>query len=136
VAGEPRAAEPRATETTDEVVTTETPPTDKNDEVVEAKTRPTSDEILETDMRPTDTSAEAEQTEGRPDLVWDAEARGLCVRVYVRLRFRGKVRKQLFRIRTNLFSERKSVLKLNCCAAEPGRGKASWLLQLVKLNTN
>jgi hypothetical protein len=41
-----------------------------------------SDEIAETDKRPTDTSAEAEQTERRPDLVWDAEARGLCVRVY------------------------------------------------------
>jgi hypothetical protein len=108
VAGGPRAAEPRATETTDEVVTTkpqpettdevvttkpqpettdevvttETRPTDKNDEVVETKTRPTSDEISETDTRPTDTSAEVEQPEKRPDLVWDAEARGLCVRVY------------------------------------------------------
>jgi hypothetical protein len=105
VAAEPRpiettdevvAAEPRATETTGEVVTTEPGPrettgevvtveprlTDKNDEVVETKTRPTSDEISETDTRPTDTSAEAEQTERRPDLVWDAEARGLCVRIY------------------------------------------------------
>ena len=89
------AAEPRATETTGEVVTTEPGPTettgevvtieprltDKNDEVVETKTRPTSDEISETDTRPTDTSAEAEQTERRPDLLWDAEARGLCLRV-------------------------------------------------------
>jgi hypothetical protein len=95
VAGEPRAAEPQATETTDEVVTTkpqpettgevvttEPRPTDTNDDVVETKTRPTSDEISETDARPTDTSAEAEQTERRPDLVWDSEARGLCVRVH------------------------------------------------------
>jgi hypothetical protein len=95
-AAEPRAAEPRATETTDEVVTTEPQPTettdevvtteprppDENDEVVETKTRPTNDEITETGTQPTDTSAEAEQTERRPDLVWDADARGLCVRVY------------------------------------------------------
>ena len=91
VAAEPRATEitgevvgteSRPTETTDEVVTTETRRTDKNDEVVETKTRPTSDEIGENDTRPTDTSAEVEQTERRPDLVWDAEASGLCVRVY------------------------------------------------------
>ena len=94
-AAEPRATESRPTETTgevvptkpqpqttDEVVTTETRRTDKNDEVVKTKTRPTSDEIGGNDTRPTDTSAEVEQTERRPDLVWDAEARGLCVRVY------------------------------------------------------
>jgi hypothetical protein len=33
-------------------------------------------------IEPTDTIAEVEQTERRPDLIWDAEARGLCVRVY------------------------------------------------------
>jgi hypothetical protein len=110
VAAEPRAAEPRATETIDEVVATEPQPTatidevvtaepqptatidedvtvephppDEKDEVVEPKTRPTSDEIAETGTQPTDTSAEVEQTERRPDLAWDAEARGLCVRVY------------------------------------------------------
>jgi hypothetical protein len=75
-------AEPQPTETTDEVVTTQPQPPDENDEVVvEAKTRPTNDEIAETGTQPTDTSAEVEQTERRPDLIWDAEAPGLCVRI-------------------------------------------------------
>jgi hypothetical protein len=75
-------AEPQPTETTDEVVTTQPQPPDENDEVVvEAKTRSTNDEIAETGTQPTDTSAEVEQTERRPDLIWDAEAPGLCVRI-------------------------------------------------------
>jgi hypothetical protein len=75
-------AEPQPTETTDEVVTTQPQPPDENDEVVvEAKTRSTNDEIEETGTQPTDTSAEVEQTERRPDLIWDAEAPGLCVRI-------------------------------------------------------
>jgi len=87
-------AEPPATETTDEVVTSDPGPTetsgkietterrstDKND--AKTKTRPMSDEIAENDTRQTDTSAEVEQTERRPDLIWDAGARGLCVRSY------------------------------------------------------
>jgi hypothetical protein len=75
-------AEPQPTATIDEDVTVEPHPPDENVEVVETKTRPTSDEIAETGTQPTDTSAEVEQTERRPDLAWDAEARGLCVRVY------------------------------------------------------
>jgi hypothetical protein len=75
-------AEPQPTQTTDEVVTTQPQPPDENDEVVvEAKTRSTNDEIAETGTQPTDTSAEVEQTERRPDLIWDAEAPGLCVRI-------------------------------------------------------
>ena len=81
-------AEPPATETTDEVVTSDPGPTetsgkietterrstDKNE--AETETRPMSDEIVENDTRQTDTS------ERRPDLIWDAGARGLCVRSY------------------------------------------------------
>jgi hypothetical protein len=40
-----------------------------------------SDEVAETETRPTVT-VEGEETEPRPELVWDDEARGLCVRVY------------------------------------------------------
>jgi hypothetical protein len=75
-------AEPRPGETTDEAVITEPQPPDENDEVVEAETQRANDEIVETGAQPTDMSAEVEQTERRPDLVWDAEARGLCVRAY------------------------------------------------------
>ncbi len=91
VAAEPRVTEtttevvttePQPTETTDGVVTTQPRPADENDEVVKTKTRPTIDEIAQTGTQPTDTSAEVEQTEIRPDLVWDAEAPGLCVRVH------------------------------------------------------
>ena len=73
--------EPQPKKTTGEVVTTEPRPPDKNDEVVEAETQPANDKIAETGTQPTDMSAEVEQTERRPDLVWDAEARGLCMRV-------------------------------------------------------
>jgi hypothetical protein len=69
-------------ETTDEVVTTEPRPPDEDDEVVEAETQSANDKIAETGAQPTDMSAEVEQTERRPDLVWDAEAHGLCVRAY------------------------------------------------------
>jgi Arm DNA-binding domain/Protein of unknown function (DUF2934) len=68
-------------ETTDEAVTTEPQPPDENDEVVEDETQPANDKTVETGAQPTDMSAEVEQTERRPDLVWDAEARGLCVRI-------------------------------------------------------
>ena len=74
--------EPQPRETTGEVVTTEPRPPDENDEVVEAETQPANDKIAETGAQPTDMSAEVEQTERRPDLVWDAEAHGLCVRAY------------------------------------------------------
>jgi Arm DNA-binding domain/Protein of unknown function (DUF2934) len=69
-------------ETTGEVVTTEPRPPDENHEVVEAETQPANDKIAETGAQPTDMSAEVEQTERRPDVVWDAEAHGLCVRAY------------------------------------------------------
>jgi hypothetical protein len=79
--GEVVTTEPQPTETTDEVVTAEPRPPDENHEVVETKTRPTNDEIAEAGTQPTNTSAEVEQTERRPDLLWDAEVHGLCVRV-------------------------------------------------------
>jgi hypothetical protein len=63
-------------------VTAEPRPPDENHEVVEAETQPANDKIAETGAQPTDMSAEVEQTERRPDLVWDAEAPGLCVRAY------------------------------------------------------
>ena len=52
-------------------------------EVTETETRPThtNAEISETEPRPTDTSAEVAEvgeTESRPDLLWNAGARGLC----------------------------------------------------------
>jgi hypothetical protein len=70
-----------------EVGQTETRPTDTNvevGEVGETETRPTGTnaEVGETETRPTDTNAEVGETERRPDLLWDAEAHGLCVRVY------------------------------------------------------
>ncbi len=91
VAAEPRVTEtttevvttePQPPETTDEVVTAQPRPPDENDEVVKTRTRPTLDEIAQAATQSADTSAEVEQTERRPDLVWDAEAPGLCVRVY------------------------------------------------------
>jgi cell division septation protein DedD len=90
VAAEPRpiettdevmTTEPQPTETNDEVVSTPPRPRDENDEVVKVETHSTKDEIAETGTQPTDT-AEVEQTERRPDLIWDAEARGLCLRVH------------------------------------------------------
>jgi hypothetical protein len=80
--GQVVAAEPQPGETTDEVVTAEPRPPDENHEVVEAETQPANDKIAETGAQPTDMSAEVEQTERRPDVVWDAEAHGLCVRAY------------------------------------------------------
>ena len=80
--GQVVAAEPQPGDTTDEVVTAEPRPPDENEEVVEAETQPANDKIAETGAQPTDMSAEVEQTERRPDLVWDAEAHGLCVRAY------------------------------------------------------
>ena len=80
--GQVVAAEPQPGDTTDEVVTAEPRPPDENHEVVEAETQPANDKIAETGAQPTDMSAEVEQTERRPDLVWDAEAHGLCVRAY------------------------------------------------------
>jgi hypothetical protein len=73
-----------------EVGEAETRPMDTNvevGEVGEIETRPTGTnaevgEVGEIETRPTDTNAEVADTERRPDLVWDAEAHGLCVRVY------------------------------------------------------
>lgn len=45
----------------------------------------TNNEVAETETRATDTNAEVaevRETEARPDLAWDDELRGLCVRVY------------------------------------------------------
>jgi Arm domain-containing DNA-binding protein len=39
-------------------------------------------ELVETETRPTATNNEVVRRETRPDLVWDNETRGLCVRVY------------------------------------------------------
>ena len=41
-----------------------------------------TDDELKTDTPLTDTSGEHEEFETQPDLVWDQEAVGLCVRVY------------------------------------------------------
>ena len=41
-----------------------------------------SNEAVEAEARPTATDVEVAGTEARPDLVWDNEARGLCVRVH------------------------------------------------------
>jgi hypothetical protein len=73
-----------ATDTNNEVVETETPAaTGTNDEIAGTKTPPdTSDEVVEAKARPTDMDLEVSQTGMRPDLVWDGEALGLCVRVY------------------------------------------------------
>jgi hypothetical protein len=89
--GEVRETETRPTDTHaegGEVRETETRSTDANAEVREVgetETRPSETnvevgEVGETETRPTDTNAEV--GERRPDLVWDAEAPGLCVRVY------------------------------------------------------
>jgi Arm DNA-binding domain len=69
----------------DQVVDTETrPTTDTKDGVVDTETRPTdtNDQVVDTEPRTTNTNAEVEQTERRPDLLWDEEARGFCLRVY------------------------------------------------------
>jgi hypothetical protein len=42
----------------------------------------TNDEVGETETRATDTTAKVAETETRPDLAWDDEVRGLCVRVH------------------------------------------------------
>jgi hypothetical protein len=73
-----------------EVEETEARPTGTNvevGEVGETETRPTGTnaevgEVGDIETRPTDTNAEVGDTERRPDLVWDAEAPGLCVRFY------------------------------------------------------
>jgi hypothetical protein len=88
--GEVGQTETRPTDTNAEVGETETRPTDTNvevREVEETETRLTETdaevgEVRETETRPTDTNAEVGETERRPDLLWDAEAHGLCVRVY------------------------------------------------------
>jgi hypothetical protein len=41
-----------------------------------------TDDELKTDTPLTDTNGEHEEFETQPDLVWDQEAAGLCVRVY------------------------------------------------------
>ena len=45
-------------------------------------TTQTTAELVETETRPTATNDEVVRRETRPDLVWDNETRGLCVRVY------------------------------------------------------
>ena len=45
-------------------------------------TTQTNAELVETETRPTATNDEIARREPRPDLVWDNETRGLCVRVY------------------------------------------------------
>jgi hypothetical protein len=42
-----------------------------------------SNEVGEAEARPTDTDVEVVETAMRPDLVWDNEVPGLCVRAYV-----------------------------------------------------
>lgn len=42
----------------------------------------TTDEAMATETPPTDTAGEVTKLERGPDLVWDKEAPGLCVRVY------------------------------------------------------
>ena len=41
-----------------------------------------SNEVPDGDARPTDTDLEVAETGTRPDLVWDNEVPGLCVRVH------------------------------------------------------
>ena len=41
-----------------------------------------SNEVPDADARPTDTDQEVAETGTRPDLVWDNEVPGLCVRVH------------------------------------------------------
>jgi hypothetical protein len=41
-----------------------------------------SDEVPDADARPTDMDQEVAETGTRPDLVWDDEVPGLCVRVH------------------------------------------------------
>jgi hypothetical protein len=45
-------------------------------------TTQTTAELVETETRPTATNDEVVRRETRPDLVWDDETRGLCMRVY------------------------------------------------------
>jgi hypothetical protein len=73
-----------ATDTNAEVVETEARPTDRSGEVVESEAPPTDGnvEVLETEPPPVDKVAEVAETETRPDLLWDDQVRGLCVRVY------------------------------------------------------
>ena len=89
--GEVRETETRPTDANAEVREvgeTETRPSETNvevGEVGETETRPMGTnaevgEVGDIETRPTDTNAEV--GERRPDLVWDAEAPGLCVRVY------------------------------------------------------
>jgi hypothetical protein len=77
-------AETRATDANAETVQIETRATDVNTEVVEAETRATdaNAETVETETRATNRNAEPAEGEIRPDLVWDNEAPGLCVRCY------------------------------------------------------
>jgi hypothetical protein len=45
-------------------------------------TTQTNAELVETETRPSATNDEAVGRETRPDLLWDNQTRGLCVRVY------------------------------------------------------
>jgi len=78
-----------ATDTNNQVVETETRATDTNAEAVETETRATdvnatdtNAEAVETETQATNRNTEPAESEIRPDLVWDNEAPGLCVRCY------------------------------------------------------
>jgi hypothetical protein len=42
----------------------------------------TNDEVVDTKTQPTNRSAEVAETQIRPDLLWDDQVRGLCVRAH------------------------------------------------------
>jgi excinuclease UvrABC ATPase subunit len=82
-------SETRATDTIAEAVETETRATDVNatDTIAEAvgtetRATDTNAETVETETRATNRNTEPAESEIRPDLVWDNEAPGLCVRCY------------------------------------------------------
>jgi Tfp pilus assembly major pilin PilA len=81
--------ETRATDANAEAADTETRAADATADTADTETRPTDatadtadTETRATDVNATETNAGAVGTEPRPDLAWDDEVRGLCVRVY------------------------------------------------------
>jgi hypothetical protein len=96
---EARATDLNATDTNNQVVETEKRPTDAgatdlnatdtNAEAVETEARATdlnatdtNAEAVETEQRATNRNREPAESEIRPNLIWDNEAPGLCVRCY------------------------------------------------------
>jgi hypothetical protein len=73
-----------ATDTNNEVVETETRAIDTNAETVGSETRATDTiaEAVDSETRATNRNTEPAESEIPPDLVWDNEAPGLCVRCY------------------------------------------------------